>query len=92
LKSSDIENLPNKIKSIRIINISDSSQAFFLREKGQYVVKLMPIRVNKGNIEVCIINYTLEEEKGKILLSNEGSKVYTYSYKGNGIYKLIKEE
>ncbi len=92
LKSPDIVDLSSRINNIHIINISDSTQSFLLKQKGRYVVKLMPINVNKGNIEICIIDYTLEEEKGRIIFSNEGSKVYVYHYIGKGKYILVRKK
>jgi hypothetical protein len=78
LKCDDIE-LPSKLGQHKIINI-ENVQAVMKGRKSLYVLKLLPIELNKANFDVGIIDYVMEKKSTGINLANSGSEVFTFSY------------
>lgn len=91
LKCFDIE-IPSRINGIEIVDISKSTREFLKGKDDLYAVKLMPIELNKGNIQISIIDYIIREKDGELTFSNAGGKIFTYKYEPNSkLYKLIKK-
>ena len=92
LKCFDVE-LPSRVNNYHIIDISSDPKSFLKKEQNLYAVKLMPFEVYKGNIEICLIDYIIEEEKDGMVMSNVGSKTFVYGYnKKTEKYKLIETQ
>ena len=91
LKCFDIE-LPSKIGKYTVIDISENTSSFLKEKSSLCAIKLLPIEINKGNIEITLIDYVLECNDGKILMSNAGSVIYCYKFESQTRkYKLLKE-
>jgi hypothetical protein len=78
LKCDDIE-LPSKLGQHKIINI-ENVDAVMKGRKSLYVLKLLPIELNKANFDVGIIDFQMEKNTTGINLINGGSEVFTFSY------------
>lgn len=91
LKCFDIE-LPSKIGKHTIIDISENVNSFLENSSSLYVIKVMPIELNKGNVEITLIDYILKNNAGEIAMSNTGSVIYSYKYENQTRkYKLLKK-
>lgn len=89
IKCFDIE-LPQRIGKIVIVYIDNNAINILKDHNSLYVVKVMPLQVNKGDIEVVLVDFVLEETNGEVFMSNTGSEVFTYRYsKKEKKYKLI---
>lgn len=89
MKSFDIK-LPSKIKNYHIIDVTDSLDFFLKNKKSLYVIKLLPIEINQGNIEIGIIDYGITKEKGEVMMIWSGSEIFIYKYSTKvKQYKLI---
>lgn len=91
LKCFDIE-LPSKIDKHIIVDISENINFFLGNSSSLYVIKLMPIELNKGNVEITLIDYILKSNNGEIAMNNTGNVIYSYKYENEtGKYKLLKK-
>lgn len=79
LKGFDIE-IPSKVGKYTIIDISDNTKSFIVNKPSLYAVKLMPIEMNNGIIEITLIDYVIKIDGSEVLLYNNGSAVYSYKY------------
>lgn len=90
LKCFDIE-LPSKIGKCIIVDISENVSSFLNNSPSLYAIKLMPIEVNKGSVEITLIDYLLKNNAGEIAMTNTGSVIYSYKYESQTKkYKLLK--
>jgi hypothetical protein len=72
-------NLPKKVKKIAIVEIENFSE--FVKEKESfYAIKILPIEVNKGCVDVKLVDYFVEFKEGDINLSNIGGESFTFCY------------
>ena len=55
LKCFDIE-LPKHIGSCIVIDITENANSFLSNSPSLYAIKLMPIEINKGNVEITLID------------------------------------
>lgn len=90
LRSQDIE-IPAKIGNSEIIIVDDNAKSLLQNRESIYAIKLMPIEINKGNIEIIIVDFLIKQEKGSIALNNVGNEIFVYKYLKNK-YKLIKRK
>ena len=91
LKCPDIE-LPTKIGKYTIIDISNNVNNFLNNTSSLYVIKLMPIEINKGTIEIALVDYIFKNNSGEIIMSNAGSVVYSYKYESQSKkYRLVRK-
>lgn len=91
LKCFDIE-LPSKIGKHTIVDINENTSAFLNGKSSLYAIKLMPIEINKGIVEIVLIDYVIKSKAGEVIMSNAGSEVYSYKYESRGNkYKLLKK-
>ena len=91
LKCFDIE-LPSKIGKHIIVDISENINFFMGNSTSLYAIKLMPIELNKGNVEITLIDYILKSNNDEIAMNNTGNVIYSYKYENEtGKYKLLKK-
>jgi hypothetical protein len=91
LKCFDIE-LPPKIGKYTIVDISGNTSAFLNGKSSLYAIKLMPVEMNKGAVEIILIDYVLKSNAGEVVMGNTGSVVFSYKYQGQSKkYKLLKK-
>lgn len=91
LKCFDIE-LPSKIGKYTIVDISDNTSAFIDGKSSLYAIKLMPVEMNNGTVEIILIDYVLKSDAGKVTMSNAGSVVFSYKYESKSKkYKLLQK-
>ena len=92
LKCSDLE-LPSKIGSQNIVFI-DNVNKFMKGRKKTNIIRLMPLHLEGGNVNVILIDYLLEKKaNGTINLSNNGGEIFTYTYDvNNDSYKLVSRK
>lgn len=91
LKCFDIE-IPAKIGRHAIVDVSDNASSFIDKNSSLYAVKLMPIELRKGVIEITLVDYVLKNNAGEITMSNTGSVVFSYTYDNqNKRYRLLKK-
>lgn len=91
LKCFDIE-LPSKIGKHTIIDVSGDTRSYLANNSSLYAIKLMPIEMNKGAVEITFIDYVLKIDAGEIVMSNAGSVVFSYKYESQTKkYKLLKK-
>lgn len=91
LKCFDIE-LPSKIGKHTIIDVSGDTRSYLANNSSLYAIKLMPIEINKGAVEITFIDYVLKIDAGEIVMSNAGSVVFSYKYeRQTKKYKLLKK-
>ena len=91
LKCFDIE-LPSKIGKYTIVDVSENTSSFLISNSSLYAIKLMPIEMHKGTVEITLIDYVLKINAGEIVMSNAGSVVFSYKYENQTKkYKLLKK-
>ena len=91
LKCFDIE-LPKHIGSCIVIDITENANSFLSNSPSLYAIKLMPIEINKGNVEITLIDYILRKNNAEIEMSNTGGIIYRYKYEiQTKKYKLLKK-
>jgi hypothetical protein len=91
LKCFDIE-LPSKIGKYTIVDVSGDIRSFLVNNSSLYAIKLMPIEINKGAVEITLIDYILKIDAGEIVMSNAGSAVFSYKYESQTKkYRLLKK-
>ena len=91
LKCFDIE-IPSVIEKYRIVDISDNPNSFIDNKNSLYVVKIMPIEIKDGVLEITLIDYILESRDYEVIMNNAGSVVYCYKYERKfKKYKLISK-
>ncbi len=91
LKCFDIE-LPSKIGKHIIVDLSENINFFMGNSTSLYAIKLMPIELNKGNVEITLIDYILKSNNDEIAMNNTGNVIYSYKYETQtGKYKLLKK-
>ena len=91
LKCFDIE-LPSKIGKYTIIDVSGDTRSYLANNSSLYAIKLMPIEMNKGAVEITFIDYVLKIDAGEIVMSNAGGVVFSYKYESQTKkYKLLKK-
>jgi hypothetical protein len=63
-----------------------------IKEKSSlYAIKIMPMGLEKGTVEVTLIDYFVSEENNERVMKNSGSQVFSYIYDAaKSKYKLIK--
>jgi|GEM_PF-3413616 hypothetical protein len=89
MKSFDLE-FPVKVRKYHIIDATDTLDMLLQKKTSLYVIKILPIEVNEGNIEIGFIDYGVTKEKGEIIMAWSGSKIFTYKYIAKTKhYKLI---
>ncbi len=75
LKCFDIE-LPSKIGKYTIVDLSENTSIFLNGKSSLYAIKLMPIEMNKGAIEITFIDYVLKSNAGEVVMGNTGSVIF----------------
>jgi hypothetical protein len=91
LKCFDIE-LPSKVGKYNIVDISENTNSFLKDKPSLYAIKLMPVEMNRGIIEITLIDYILKLKTDEILMSNTGSEIYSYKYESKSRkYTLLKK-
>ncbi|HMO31356.1 MAG TPA: hypothetical protein PKE07_00020 [Lacibacter sp.] len=91
LKCFDTE-LPSKIGKHTILDISENTSSFLNGKSSLYAIKLMPVEMNKGTVEIVLVDYVIRDNAGEVMMSNAGSIVYSYRYESKSSkYKLIKK-
>jgi hypothetical protein len=92
LKCFDIE-LPSKIGKHIIVDISENTGSFLHSNPSLSAIKLMPVEMNKGIIEIALIDYVIKNNRaGELIMSNTGSVVYSYKYeRSTKKYILLKK-
>lgn len=91
LKCFDIE-LPSQVGVYTIVDISENTTSFLLNRTSLYAIKIMPLEIHNGSIEITLIDYVLKIDKGEIVMSNTGSIVFSYKYDSQTKkYKLLKK-
>ncbi|MEO6638381.1 MAG: hypothetical protein ABIN25_08895 [Ginsengibacter sp.] len=91
LKCFDIE-LPSKIGKHTIVDISENTSTFLNGKSSLYAIKLMPVEMNRGTVEIVLIDYVIKGNAGEVIMSNTGSVVYSYKYESkSNKYTLLKK-
>lgn len=91
LKCFDTE-LPSKIGKHTIVDISENTSSFLNGKSSLYAIKLMPVEMNKGTVEIVLVDYVIRDNAGEVIMSNAGSVIYSYKYESkNSKYTLIKK-
>lgn len=83
--------LPEKINNHKVHEIADSSNDFILDTERLHVIKLNPISIDKGVINIVLSDYMANKNNGEVIFSYIGGKKYSFNYdfqKKN--YKIIK--
>ncbi len=88
-KCFDID-LPYAVEGHYIVDISENTSSFLDGKSSLYAIKLMPIQVNKGIVEITLVDYMLINNLGEIQMSNTGSVSFSYKYKNNK-YKFLNK-
>lgn len=91
LKCFDVE-LPSKIGKHTIVDISENTSTFLNVKSSLHAIKIMPVEINKGIVEITLIDYVIKSNAGDVIMSNAGSVVYRYIYESRvNKYKLLKK-
>ncbi len=91
LKCSDIE-LPSKIGKYTIVDISENTSLFLNNKLSLYAIKLTPVEISRGTIEIILVDYIIQNNAGEVMMSNTGSVIYSYKYESkSNRYTLVKK-
>lgn len=91
LKCFDTE-LPSKIGKHTIVDISENTSSFLNGKSSLNAIKLMPVEMNKGTVEIVLVDYVIRDNAGEVIMSNAGSVIYSYKYESKSSkYTLIKK-
>lgn len=89
IKCFDIE-FPSVIGKYKIVDISDNPNSHIDSKYSLYAIKIMPIEIQDGIIEISLVDYILKRKDNEVFMSNAGGVAYCYKYERKS-YKLISK-
>ncbi|NCI50652.1 hypothetical protein GWC95_12005 [Sediminibacterium roseum] len=84
--------MPSKVGRFQIVDF-ENSKSNLVKDKGAiHAIKIMPMEINKGVIEITLVDFLISDEKGERILVNSGSQTFSYKYNSaNKQYVLINK-